>query len=209
MAKVKNWSKFQHYKNRCPPWIKLQKELLDDYEFACLPIASKALAPLIWLLASETTEGEVSTDPVRLAFRLRWSVEDVTAGLKPLIDKGFLVCASDTLATCLQVAVPETEGEAEGEREKEPNPPAAAAFDFKAELFANWKAMPGSGGGAFLNKLFKDHKPEHRVVEAVEHTLSETRADPKAFVLGVLAKKADATDKWAANPDSAPWAGAL
>lgn len=73
------------------------------------------------------------------------------------------------------------------EQEQSANPPAAA-FDFKADLFARWKAMPGSGGGAFLNKLFRDHKPEDRVVEAVERTLAETRADPKAFVLGVLNK---------------------
>lgn len=95
------------------------------------------------------------------------------------------------------------------EEEKQKSPPAAAEFDFKAELFARWKSLPGSGGGAFLNKLFKDHKPEQRVVEAVESTLAETRADPKAFVLGVLAKGADPTDKWRDDPDSAPWAGAL
>jgi hypothetical protein len=97
----------------------------------------------------------------------------------------------------------------EGKEGKAESPPAAAEFDFKAELFARWKSLPGSGGGAFLNKLFKDHKPEQRVVEAVESTLAETRADPRAFVLGVLAKGADPTDKWKADPDTAPWAGAL
>lgn len=94
------------------------------------------------------------------------------------------------------------------EEEKSKSPPAAA-FDFKAELFSRWKSMPGSGGGAFLNKLFRDHKPEQRVIEAVEATLAETRADPKAFVIGVLAKGGDPTEKWKQDPDSAPWAGAL
>lgn len=82
-------------------------------------------------------------------------------------------------------------GRKEGREGKEKNAedvPPAAAFDFKADLFARWKSVPGSGGGAFLNKLLRDHKPEQRVVEAVERTLAETRADPKAFVLGVLAK---------------------
>ena len=106
MAKVKNWAKFQHYKNRCPPWIKLQKELLDDYEFACLPIASKALAPLLWLLASESLEGDFDADPVRLAFRLRWPLDDIVSGLIPLINQGFIVDASEALAKCLQVATP-------------------------------------------------------------------------------------------------------
>lgn len=74
-------------------------------------------------------------------------------------------------------------------------PPAAAAPDFKSDLFARWKALPNGGGGAFLNKLFRDHKPDQRVVEAVERTLDDTRADPKAFVLGVLTKQANGDDR--------------
>lgn len=60
--------------------------------------------------------------------------------------------------------------------------------DFRAQLFASWKSLPNGGGGAFLNKLLRDYKPEQRVLEAVEYTLDDTRADPKAFVIGVLRK---------------------
>lgn len=49
---VKNFEKFQHYKNRSPPWIKLYNELLDDYAFGALPDASKMHLVAIWLLAS-------------------------------------------------------------------------------------------------------------------------------------------------------------
>lgn len=49
---VKNWTKFQHYKDRDPPWIKFHVALLDDYEFTCLQDASKAHLLAIWLLAS-------------------------------------------------------------------------------------------------------------------------------------------------------------
>jgi hypothetical protein len=91
-------------------------------------------------------------------------------------------------------AMPYQEQEQEQEQEQNKSAPPAAAFDFKAELFARWKSVPGSGGGAFLNKLFLDHKPEQRVVEAVEQTLSDTRADPKAFVLGVLRATPGALD---------------
>jgi hypothetical protein len=76
-------------------------------------------------------------------------------------------------------------------KEEAKAPPPATA-DFKAELFTRWKSLPDGGGGAFLNKLFKDHKPEQRVIEAVERTLDDTRADPKAFVLGVLNQQAAA-----------------
>lgn len=39
--RVKNFDRFQHYKDRTPPWIKLYNDLLDDYDFSCLPDAEK------------------------------------------------------------------------------------------------------------------------------------------------------------------------
>jgi hypothetical protein len=130
-AIIKKWADFQHYKNRCPPWIKLQKSILDDFDFACLPLASKALAPLLWLIASESMDGSVRIDPDWLAFRLRFTVSDIEDGLTPLIDKGFLILASGVLAPRLQHACLEGEAEAETEGEGEtecatPVPPAPA-----------------------------------------------------------------------------------
>lgn len=52
---VKNFDKFQHYKDRSPPWIKLYNELLDDYAFGQLDDASKWHLVAIWLLASRST----------------------------------------------------------------------------------------------------------------------------------------------------------
>lgn len=112
-ARVKNWAEFQHYTNRCPPWIKLQRGLLDNYEYACLPLASKALAPMLWLLASESTDGTVRIDLDWLAFRLRWTLDDVRDGVTPLIEKGFLIVDSASLAQCLRDACLEGEGEGE------------------------------------------------------------------------------------------------
>lgn len=112
----KNWKEFQHYKDRCPPWIKLHRDLLNDREFMCLPLASKALAPLLWLLASEEKDGCFQADSEELVFRLRIAIKDIEAGLKPLIDKGFFIIASGVLAGRKQGAIPE--GEREGEAEK-------------------------------------------------------------------------------------------
>jgi hypothetical protein len=117
MLRPKNWSEYQHYKDRNPPWIKLHRDLLNDRDFMCLPIASKAIAPLLWLLASEAKNGEFNADVVELAFRLRMTTKEVNDGLKPLISKGFFVDASGVLADCKQLAIPETETEREGEGE--------------------------------------------------------------------------------------------
>jgi len=107
ILRPKNWSEYQHYKDRNPPWIKLHRDLLNDRDFMCLPLASKAIAPLLWLLASEAKNGEFNADVVELTFRLRMTTKEVNDGLKPLINKGFFVDASGMLADCKQLAIPE------------------------------------------------------------------------------------------------------
>ena len=119
LLQPKNWGTFQHYKDRCPPWIKLHRDLLINREFMCLPLASKAIAPLLWLLACESKDGVFDASIDELQFRLHLSSKDISDGLKPLIDKGFFTIASGVLAECLQVATPERETEAERETEKE------------------------------------------------------------------------------------------
>jgi hypothetical protein len=87
----KNWESFQHYKDRSPAWIKLHKGLLDDFEFARLPVESRALAPMLWLLASESENGVFEGDVEKLAFRLRLLVKEVAEAIHPLIQAGFFV----------------------------------------------------------------------------------------------------------------------
>ena len=117
--KPKNWATFQHYKERCPPWVKLHRDLLNDREFMCLPIASKAIAPLMWLLASESKDGSFDGSQDELMFRLHISLKEYNEGVKPLITKGFFVVDSTMLADGKQDAIPETETETETKREKE------------------------------------------------------------------------------------------
>jgi hypothetical protein len=119
LLQPKNWAVFQHYKDRCPPWIKLHRDILNDRNFMRLPIASKALAPLLWLLASEAKDGVFDGSLDELGFRLHISPKEYEDGLKPLINNGFFIVASGVLADSYQTAIPETEREREGETEKE------------------------------------------------------------------------------------------
>jgi len=67
--KIKNWTKFQHFKDRRPPWVKLYRDILDDLEWHELdPLAAKVLV-MLWLIASEN-DGRIP-DNKTLAFRLR------------------------------------------------------------------------------------------------------------------------------------------
>lgn len=100
----KNWNDFQHYKDRSPTWIKLHKSILDNYDYQRLPLASKALAPMLWLLASEYDDGKIPLDYDLMAFRLRVGIDELENALSPLINSGFFVLyqdASEVLAECL------------------------------------------------------------------------------------------------------------
>lgn len=52
--RVKNWDRFQHYKNRenAPYWIKMYPDLLTNYEFLQLSEAERYKLMALWLLAS-------------------------------------------------------------------------------------------------------------------------------------------------------------
>jgi hypothetical protein len=114
---VKNFEKFQHYKDRAPPWIKLYNELLDDYEFGRLPDASKMHLIAIWLLASRSGN-KIPYDSAWVARRINANTK---VDLTLLACSGFIVVdqqlqeagqdASNTLAYCNQDACLEGEGE--------------------------------------------------------------------------------------------------
>jgi len=120
--RVKNWTEFQHYRHRRPPWIKLHRGLLDDYAWHRLPEASRALGPMLWLLASEQADGAIADDRETIAFRLHVTRDKVDEAIAPLIGAGFLIeerCASGPLAGRQQPARSESEKESETKTERE------------------------------------------------------------------------------------------
>jgi hypothetical protein len=114
MLRIKNWDKFQHYRDRKPPWIKLATDTFQDPTFARLQPASKLLAICIWTLASRSEHGTVIDDS---SYIREWGMlgpHITNRNLEELINKGFLIRdASNTLAPRKQSAIPETETEAD------------------------------------------------------------------------------------------------
>jgi len=84
-----------------------------------LPIASKAIAPMLWLLASESKDGVFDGSLDELVFRLHITEKEYQSGVKPLIDNNFFTVVSGVLAERLQDAIPETERETEAETKKD------------------------------------------------------------------------------------------
>lgn len=114
---IKNWEKFQHYKNRTPPWIKLHRDLLRDYDFCCLQDASKLHLVLLWLLASQL-DNKIPNDPPWIQKQLGLKSK---VNIKDLINQGFIYEASEVLAECKHLAIVETEAykeETETEKRK-------------------------------------------------------------------------------------------
>ena len=81
-ARVKNWKKFQHFKDRRPPWIKLYRDLLDDPDWHELSGDEAKALVMMWLVASEN-DGNLP-DPRKLAFRLRTGEREIQTLLKCL-----------------------------------------------------------------------------------------------------------------------------
>lgn len=114
--KIKNWHKFQHFKDRKPPWVKLYRDLLDDIDWHELePKAAKVLV-MLWLIASEE-DGNIP-EVKRLAFRLRMSEKDTEVCLSKLshwLEHDDI----NVISEGYQDDAPETETEKETKIEKE------------------------------------------------------------------------------------------
>ncbi len=104
--KIKEWAKYQHYKDRCPPWIKLHKSLLTSKTWVMLDDASRVLAVACMMLAADT-DNKIPADP---AYMKRVAYLNVDPDFNPLVETEFLEfvdedsgrkqSASKTLATC-------------------------------------------------------------------------------------------------------------
>ena len=84
---VVNWGKFQQYKDRNPPWIKLHTSLLDDYEFQRLPGDAKWQLLLLWLVAARQ-DNRIPDDREWLASFFHVDPNELKIDL--LVDRGWL-----------------------------------------------------------------------------------------------------------------------
>jgi hypothetical protein len=166
--RVKNFEKFQHYRDRSPPWIKLYNELLDDYDFGLLPDASKMHLIAIWLLASRAGN--------KLPFDAAWVSRRINAteavNLTLLADCGFILIdqelhnaehiASTPLAKCLPREREERETETEyiEEQSREESRTHAPSDDWPSDYETRfWKFWPNRvGKPAALKALAQAHK---------------------------------------------------
>lgn len=92
---VKNWSELQQYKDRDPKWIKLYRDLLDDYDFELLDELQQLNLIKIWLLAAKLDN--------KIPYNVNWITKKIGARekveLKQLFERGFL-CLYNSVQIC-------------------------------------------------------------------------------------------------------------
>ena len=128
--KVTNWEKLQQYKDRDPKWIKVYRELLEDYEFSKLSDTSKFHVVGLWLLAAKL-DNKIPNDAGWIKTRINATK---APDLQLLIQSGFIEpygVIQKAVQSCTEM-YPETEAEAEGETEKRQS--------VVQEFFAYWNS---------------------------------------------------------------------
>jgi hypothetical protein len=138
--RIKNWTKFQHFKDRRPPWVKLYRDILDDLEWHELdPLAAKVLV-MLWLIASEN-DGRIP-DNKTLAFRLRLTelkTKEIIIKLSHWLEHDDINAISEQY----QCDRPERETETETKKEtkKEIATIVACPPDVDQQIWDDWKQL--------------------------------------------------------------------
>jgi len=199
IVRIRNWEKFQHYRHRSPPWIKLHRGVLDDDAFQALAGDDAKLLINLWLLASEA-EGSLKTTSKTLAWRLRVaSTRSVSNGLTRLVSALFITLTDDAgnvLAECLQDAseplaqsrVEESRDREEGENNPPVAPLRATRETWLTPYFDAWvEAYQGEPSGKELARFITPLRQKHgdpAVIAAWQSYLSQTEgqfANPARF----------------------------
>lgn len=90
---IAGWDRFQHYKDRWPPWIKNYTELLADDDYLSLSGHRRSILHGLWL-AYAMSHGRLTDDTASLSRRL--SLRVTTADLEALNHAGFIHFSAST-----------------------------------------------------------------------------------------------------------------
>jgi hypothetical protein len=140
---IRNWKKFQHFKDRRPPWIKLYRDLLDDPDWHEMSGDDAKTLVMLWMIASED-EGRLP-DTRKLAFRLRIS-NSKAEQLVNRLSKWLIQDDIKPTSGRYQDDAPETEGETETQEEGETELRAVAKATRPDPFEDFWKIYPKRDG---------------------------------------------------------------
>jgi hypothetical protein len=150
---VRNWDKFQHYKDRAPAWIKLYTELSGRDDWLDLPFTERGLLVTIWIeYARSGGQLKVSGLSARGHDRVRGR------SLQRLNDAGFIeFSASRPLALRARAK--------EKEKEKEKKEGFQKTVEKRRGPKTGWREVRGSHGLDYIPDPNGRDRPPYSVPE--------------------------------------------
>ena len=112
IIKITNWNQHQHYRHRRPPWIKLQTDIIDEYDETGTPKKFRALSNdakltfIMLIILASRYDGSIPTDDLNwIEINTGLTAENIM--LAPLIEAGYISvcerassCASNNASKC-------------------------------------------------------------------------------------------------------------
>ncbi len=135
---VADLQRFQHYKDRCPPWVKVHWSMLDDPRFMELSETDRHRYIMCILIASRV-DNRIKNDPLYLSKMMRLSGP---IDLTPLINSGLLLAWRKQTATELQAKCSSEKRRGEKRRE-----------DQRGNAFRNGRQVGMERAGATVSSL--------------------------------------------------------
>lgn len=177
LYRVRNWTKFQHYKHRSPPWIKLHVEIFSSEDWVSLDDASKLLAIACMVIGSRN-DGCVPGNPEYIQ---RVAYLNKKPNLKPLIDCGFLeIPLADASATQADAIKCLTRGEERRDRgeQRRAAPPRFDEF---------WLVCPRKIGKDATERAWAEalkHEEAEAIIAAMRGFAGLSKDTPDRFIPG-------------------------
>jgi len=160
LMRIKGWSRFQHFKDRNPPWVKLYKDILDDPDWHELDGESAKVLTMLWLIASEDeTHSGLLPNEKKLSFRLRIKETQLKQILTKL-SHWLIFDDINTISDLYNSYIPETETETETETK-------VSLYSDDFESF--WKAYEKPVGKANAFKVWKTLKVNQELKDLILH----------------------------------------
>ena len=154
LHRVHDWDQHQHYKDRCPPWIKYHSDLLVNRKYVSLPLKRRAILDNLWLVASRSN-GIVDLSLEEVRFQIHSSQVN-QSDIDSLLGNGFFDPILADASTLLADATRKREGEErerdirEREREREREGRRAVNLVEKTQLEENTCSEPSAAEPPFI-----------------------------------------------------------
>ena len=170
--RVTNLTSYQHYSKRNPPWVKLHRTSLNDYDLRNMPPISRLCFHYCTILASET-DNFIPYDLKYLSERMGFDVTELV--LSPLLLKKCLLASgerrihSSVALSSVSVSASESSSESDGEKSAEKRG--------NEEFESFWAAYPKKVGKKAARDAWKHAKDKPVLVDILQAIDKSKKSD--------------------------------